>query len=186
MTYLEEIQRSMNKLGEEGYIFIGQNLKFGGTSLYHTTKHLPKEQRVELPVFEDVQAGMATGMSLAGVKVVSLYPRMDFLLLAINQLINHLDKAEEMSDGQFKPKVIIRTCVGSVKPMLPGPQHMQNYTKALKHMCTNIDVVELLSSEDIYPAYLRAMESDRSSIIIEHSDLYNADIKDEIKKSKEK
>lgn len=186
-TYLEEIQKSMNKLGEEGYIFIGQNLIWGGTSMYHTTKHLPKKQRIELPVFEDIQAGMATGMALEGLKVVSLYPRMDFLLLAMNQIINHLDKVQEMSSSQFKPKVIIRVCVGSIKPMMPGPQHCQNYTEALKHMCTNIDVVELLKSEDIYPAYEKAMKSDRSTILIEHSDLYNKDFAfKDIKESKDK
>ena len=187
MTYLEEIQKSMNKLGEKGYIFLGQNMVAGGTSMFHTVKHLPINQRIEIPVFEDIQAGMAIGMVLEGLKVVSVYPRMDFLLLAFNQIINHLDKCEKMSDGQFKPKVIIRTCVGSDSPLMPGPQHMQNYTEALKSMVTNIDVVELLKSENVFPAYEKAMKSDRSTILIEHSDLYNKDLAfSEIKGSKEK
>ncbi len=187
MTYLEQIQKSMNLLGEKGYIFLGQNMVAGGTSMFHTVKHLPIEQRIEVPVFEDIQAGMATGMALEGLKIVSVYPRMDFLLLAFNQLINHLDKMQEMSESQFKPKVIIRTCVGSTKPMMPGKQHCQNHTEALKSMCTNIDVIELLKAEDIYPAYEKAMNSDRSTILIEHSDFYNADFAHtEIKESKEK
>ena len=186
MTYLQELQKSMNLLGENGYIFIGQNMKFGGTSMFHTVKHLPIEQRIELPVSEEMQMGMSIGMSLEGLKIVSVYPRMDFLLLAMNELINHLDKAEEMSDGQFKPKVIIRTCVGSVKPMMPGPQHMQDYSKELKTMCKNI-VVEILDSSDkVFPAYERAMKSDKSVILIEYSDLYNSDMVDDIHRSKEK
>ena len=185
MTYLDKINKSMNLLDKEGYYFIGQNMMYGGTSMYHTIKDFPKERRIELPVFEDVQAGMATGMALNGLNVCSIYPRMDFLLLSLNQIINHLDKAEEMSDGQFKPRVIIRTCVGSVKPMMPGPQHMQNYTEALKKMVTNIEVVELLKEEDVYPAYERAVNSDKSFIIIEHSDLYNADLKLDIRDGKE-
>ena len=148
MTYLQELQKSMNLLGENGYIFIGQNMKFGGTSMFHTVKHLPIEQRIELPVSEEMQMGMSIGMSLEGLKIVSVYPRMDFLLLAMNELINHLDKAEEMSDGQFKPKVIIRTCVGSVKPMMPGPQHMQDYSKELKTFTHPERAIYILGQED--------------------------------------
>ena len=70
--------------------------------------------------------------------------------------------------------------------MMPGPQHMQNYTKALKSMTTNIEVRELLKTEDVYEAYKEAVESDKSFIIIEHSDIYNRDLAfTDIKKSKE-
>ena len=176
----------MKLLASEGYYLIGQNTKYGGTSMYHTTKDFPEEKRIELPVTEEMQMGIGTGMSLEGLKVCSIYPRMDFLILAMNQLINHLDKAEKMSDGQFKPKIIIRTCVGSVKPMMPGPQHMQNYTEALKNMVTNIEIRELLKIEDVYSAYKEAVESDKSFIIIEHSDFYNRDLAfTDIKDSKE-
>ena len=81
MTYLQELQKSMNLLGENGYIFIGQNMKFGGTSMFHTVKHLPIEQRIELPVFEEVQAGIATGMALEGLKIVSVYPKNEFFII---------------------------------------------------------------------------------------------------------
>lgn len=184
MNYKEELQKATNKLGEEGYIFIGQNMQYGGTSMFHMIKHLPKNQRIELPVFEETQAGIATGMALAGEKVVSVYPRMDFLILALNQIVNHLDKAEEMSDGQFKPKVIIRTAVGSNAPLMPGPQHRQNYYEALKKMCTNINVFEMLTPEDVKNAYEIAMKSDRSSILIEHPDCYNKELTKELIESR--
>jgi len=184
MKYIDELNKAMELLNNYNYYFIGQNMVYGGTSMFHTLKHFPESQRIELPVFEEVQAGIATGMSLEGLKVCSIYPRMDFLILALNQIINHMDKADEMSDGQFKPKVIIRTCVGSTKPLMPGPQHSKNYTKALKEMVTNIDVVELLKAEDVYPAYEKAVNSNRSTIIIEHSDLYNADLVEELKSSR--
>lgn len=186
MTYLDEIKRGMKLLAESDFYVFGQNTKYGGTSMYHTLTEFPDDHKIETPVFEETQMGMSIGMALTGMNVCSLYPRMDFLILAMNQLINHLDKTEEMSDGQFKPRVIIRTCVGSTKPMMPGPQHMQNYTQALKLMCTNIDVIELNKTEDVYPAYLKAVNSDRSTILIEKSDLYNSDMVDEIHRSKEK
>ncbi len=184
MTYKEELQRATNMLAKEGYIFVGQNMVYGGTSLFHMLKHIPIEQRIELPVMEETQAGMATGMALEGFKICSVYPRMDFLILALNQIINHLDKAKEMSDGQFQPKVIIRTAIGSTSPLMPGPQHSKDYTEALKLMCTNINVVKLTSSDMVYNEYEKAINSDKSTILIEIPDLYNSDLKEELIESR--
>jgi len=184
-TYLNEIKKSMDLLAKEGYYVIGQNTKYGGTSMYHTLTEFPEERRIELPVAEEMQCGLGTGMSLEGIKVCSIYPRFDFFILVLNQLINHLDKAKEMSDGQFQPKQIFRVCVGSTKPMMPGPQHCQNYTEAIKRMVTNIEVKELLNPEDVYTTYKQAVESDKSFVIIEHSDLYNSDLTEELIKSRQ-
>lgn len=185
-NYKEELQKAMDILSKDGYMFIGQNTIYGGTSLFWTLQNVPDKQRIELPVFEDVQMGMSLGMALNGMKVCSIYPRMDFLICATNQLVNHLDKAEEMSDGQFKPKVIIRTCKGSVEPLMPGPQHNKDHSDALKKLLTNVDVIQLKKAEDIVPAYKKAIESNRSTILVEYPDLYNKDLEKEMKNRRKK
>lgn len=172
MTYLDKIKEAMNLLANEGYIFLGQSVRYSGTGMYHSIKHLPMEQRIELPVFEDVQAGMSIGMALEGMKLCSIYPRWDFVLLATNQIVNHLDKIKEMSDGQFDPFVIIRTSVGSVKPLFPGPQHTGNYTEAFRKMLKYVKVYELRSKEVILDVYKKAMEERIPCIIVEYPDLY--------------
>ena len=173
MTYFDEIKRTMEILAKDDrVIFIGQSIAYTGTSMYGTVEHVPKEKKIELPVFEDVQMGISTGLALEGYIPISIYPRMDFLVLAFNQLITHLDKIEQMSDGQFKPKVIIRTAIGSVKPLFPGPQHCQDYTEQLKIMLKNINVVKLEKSTDILFQYTKALESEKSTILIEIPDKY--------------
>jgi len=185
-SYLEEIKRAMKLLAENDYYIIGQNTKYGGTSMYHTTKDFPVDKRIELPVFEDIQAGMAIGMSLEGLKVCSIYPRWDFMLLAINQIVNHADKIKAMSGGQFTLKgQIIRTAVGSVKPMFPGEQHCGDYTEAVRLMCKNIKVVKLERADQVYTEYKKAMESDVPTILVELPDLYNIDVKEDIRESKD-
>ena len=185
MNYKEELQKATDMLAKNGYIFIGQNMRYGGTSMFHMIKHLPESQRIELPVFEETQMGITTGMVLEGLKICSVYPRMDFLILAMNQLINHADKARIMSDGQFKLKgMIIRTAIGSNKPLMPGPQHCQDYTEALKLMCKEIKVIKLERAEDIYNAYADAMYSETPTIIVEVPDLYNEDLKEDLIKSR--
>lgn len=174
MSYREEVTKAMKMLAEdERTIFIGQTVAFPGSTIFGTLESVPMGKRLEVPVMEEAQLGISIGLSLEGFIPVSIYPRMDFFILAINQLVNHLDKIEEMSHG-FNPKVIIRTIVGSTSPLNPGPQHTGDYTEMLKACLTNVDVVKLTRTEDIVPAYRRALESENSTILIEIGDLYNA------------
>lgn len=172
--YIDEISKAMELVAKkENSIFIGQTTCYRGSPVYGTLKNVPLEKRIEVPIMEEVQMGIATGLSLEGYMPVNIYPRFDFLILATNQLVNHLDKIEQMSAGEFKPKMIIRTAVGSKSPLDGGPQHTQDHTEAYKKMLTNIDVVKLRNKKQILPAYKKALLSEKSTIIVELADLYN-------------
>lgn len=167
----------MKMLGElPNTIFLGQSVKYPGNVQFATLKDVPMDKRIELPVFEDTQMGMSIGLALAGYLPISIYPRMDFLICAMNQLVNHLDKIELMSEGRYKPKVIIRTAIGTKKPMDSGPQHTGDYTKALKNMVNNIEVIYLDCAEVIYPEYEYAVEWKHPTILIERGDLYDVGV----------
>ena len=173
MNYKEEVYKAMELLGAHPKtIFMGQAIEYKGTVLTHQVKKFPSEKLLELPVAEEFQAGVALGLAIEGFIPVSMYPRMNFVILAMNQIVNHLDKWEAMSMGQSKPKIIMKAVVGSSYPLDPGHQHKANYTEAFRSAYTNIDVVELLYPYQIMPAYERALNSDRSTLIIEHGDLY--------------
>lgn len=173
MTYKEEIIKAMEFLvRDERVIFLGQSVRYPGNLLYETLKTIPDSRKIEMPIAEDMQMGMSIGLSLEGFIPVTCYPRMDFLLLALNQLVNHLDKIGEMSQWQFKPKVIIRTLVGARAPLYPGPQHCQDHTDAIKKMLFNITVAKINRAEMIIPWYKMALNSESSTIIVEMSELY--------------
>lgn len=173
MNYKKELTKAMQMLSnDERVIFIGQNLIYKGNIMFETLKGVPLEKRIELPIMEDAQLGISIGLSLEGYIPLSIFPRMDFLIIATNQLVNHLDKIEEMSSGRFKPKVIIRTMVGATKPLYPGLQHCSDYTEVFRRFLKNIDVVKLTEVEQIVDAYKRALGSERSTILIEMGDLY--------------
>lgn len=159
---------------DERVIFIGQQIIYPGSIMYSTLQGIPESKKIELPLIEDAQVGMSIGLSLEGCIPISIYPRMDFLIIATNQLVNHLDKIEEMSCGRFKPRVIIRTAIGSTKPLYPGIQHCSDYTDALKLMLKNVEVIKLTKSEDIIPSYKHALEKEgKSTLLIEVADLYS-------------
>ena len=117
LKYKSELIRSMTYLAKDKrVIFLGQSVNFSGNAIYNTLAHIPKNKKIELPVFEDVQMGMSTGLALNGYVPVTCFPRFDFLILAMNQLVNHLDKIRFLSNNSFKPRVIIRTSIGSKSP----------------------------------------------------------------------
>ena len=116
---------------------------------------------------EELQLGASIGLSLAGFCPVSIFPRMDFLWRAADQLINHLDKMEDMSHGEFRPFVIIRTAKGSTDPLDPGPQHKGDYTDALRIATSRVMVFKLRQPEDIFKTYKWVYEYRKSAILIE-------------------
>ena len=176
MKYFDELKKSMEWLGsKENIIFIGQAVEVPGTAMFNTLKDIEKTKRVELPVFEDTQLGMSIGMSLAGKKVISIFPRWNFLLCATNQLVSHLDKLPIISEGKVTPNILIRTAVGSQRPLFPGYQHIGNMSSAFREMLSNVEIIELFEPEDIFPAYKKAFERNdgKSTILVEFQDFYN-------------
>jgi pyruvate/2-oxoglutarate/acetoin dehydrogenase E1 component len=105
---------------------------------------------------------------------VSIFPRWNFLLCAISQLVNHLDKLQAMSNGRFRAKAIVRTGIGSERPLHPQQQHVGDYTEALRAMCTTLEIIRVDEPADIFPAYQRALLRDdgRSTLVVEHGDFY--------------
>ena len=174
MKYKDEIIRSMEWLSEkEDTLFLGQSVLYSGNAIYNTLKTLPEEKRFELPVFEEIQMGMSTGMALEGFVPISCFPRFDFLLRCMDSLVNHLDKMREMTESVFKPKVIIRTSIGSTSPLNGGVQHTQDHTDIFKNILTEVDVVLLNEPEEIFPAFQSAYKSTGSTLIVEWGDYYN-------------
>jgi len=176
LKYRDEIVRSMKLLSEYSEtVFIGQGVRYPGHAMYGTLQdaEVPMEKRIEMPVAEDMQMGISIGMSLKGYVPISIYPRFDFLLLATNQIVNHLDKIDQYSVGRWKPKVIIRTAAGSMRPLFPGYQHTGDYTEAFRLLAPTLNVVKLNRVEDVYGAYASAYTDKRSSILVEIGDYYN-------------
>jgi len=168
MDYKKQTKKAMELLAKNRKtVFLGQTVLYPGSPMYASFENVPLAKKIEMPVAEDMQLGMSIGLSLEGLIPISVYPRIDFLILAMNQLINHLDKIDEMSSGEFKPKVIIRTQIGNKKPLYPGIQHCGDYTNALKVLCKNIKVVKIKKAEDVIPEYKKALKSLRSTILIE-------------------
>lgn len=154
-------------------IFLGQAVAMPGTGMSNTLKDVSKDKLLELPVAEEMQMGMSLGMALHGKIPISIYPRWNFLLCAVSQLVNHVDKLSLMS--KYKANVIIRTSIGSERPLHPQCQHVGDFTDAFRMMCKTIEVIRLDEPDQIFPAYEKALlrDDNRSTILVEWGDYYN-------------
>lgn len=171
MNYLDEVDRGMQLLANSNTIIIGQAVSYKGHAITRQAQFWNEEKRIETPVAEEMQTGIALGMSLNGEIPVSIYPRMNFLICAANQLLNHLDKWELMNAGT--PHVILKSVIGSSYPLNPGHQHQANWANEINSMCEKINVYNLLYPHQIYQAYEKSINNTGVHLIIEHGDLYN-------------
>ena len=78
-----------------------------------------------------------------------------------------------MTEGTFKPKVIMRTSIGAKNPLDGGIQHTQDYTDPIMRMLYEVNVVSLNEPEQIFPAYEEAYKTECSTLLIEWGDYYN-------------
>ena len=174
--YFDELKRAMNYLGaQKNTIFIGQAVEVPGTAMSNTLSQVPKKKLLELPVAEEMQMGMTLGLAMDGNIPISIFPRWNFLLYGINQLINHIDKYNVMVGRENDIKAIIRTGIGSQRPLHPQHQHIGDFTESIRKMCTTIDIIKLIEPEDVFPAYEKAFNRNdgRNTIIVEYGDFYS-------------
>lgn len=175
MKYFSELKRSMDYLSNKrNSIFLGQAVEYPGTAMFETLKNINIKKKLELPVAEEMQMGITIGLMMKGYFPISIYPRYNFLLLAMNQLVNHLDKFNIMTNNHYKSKCIIRTSIGSQKPLHPQFQHIGDYTSSIKNMCPNLNIVKLNKPSQIFNEYKRAYtrKDNISTILVEYGDYY--------------
>jgi len=106
-NYKESIAIAMHDIleGNENAVVLGQGVT-DPTRIFGTTVGLlekfGKERVIEMPIMEEGMTGIAIGMALNGLYPVQTHIRVDFLLLAMNQLVNMAAKYRYMYGGAFE------------------------------------------------------------------------------------
>lgn len=169
--YKDALTSAMDYLGQhDSTIFIGQQILYAGNPMSTTLGNVPKDKMIELPVMEETQMGMSLGIAMTGKTVITFYPRWDFIILAANQLINHVDKYELMTGQRIN--LLIRLGKGSDKPLDPGHQHKGNYFEEFKSMCPHISFHNLTSENLIVDSYKNAFDNGGIHVLVEYPELY--------------
>jgi hypothetical protein len=168
-SYKEAMNVAMTELGQQGAIFIGYNVLKGDAM--GTLNNVSIEQKLETPVAENLMSGLAIGMSFEGYLPVLYFERHDFILNALDAIINHIDKIERISHGEYKVPVIIRAVTADAGPFYSGITHSQDFTKLLESG-VSFPVVDPQQGKDVLRAFRDAIESKRPVIVIERKSRY--------------
>jgi hypothetical protein len=169
ISYKEAMNLAMKELGDEGAIFIGYNVAKGDAM--GTLKEVSSEQKLETPVAENLMSGLAIGMSFEEFLPVLYFERHDFMMVAMDAIVNHIDKIERISHGEFKVPVIIRAVTADGGPFYSGITHSQDFTEVLK-AAVSFPVYDPKSGKEILEAFRNARDSKRPAIIVERKSRY--------------
>ena len=173
--YIAALTEAMTWVAQQpGTLFVGQSVAYPGTFMVPTLAQVPMTQRLELPVCERFQLQFTLGLALAGYTPISIYPRQNFLFLALSELVHVLDVLPQLSQGTSHPRLLIRTASGPSVPVHPGPQHVGHYAAIFRQLCTSIRVVDLSTPEMILPAYHAALTDEPAAItlLLENGNAY--------------
>lgn len=121
------------------------------------------------PLSEDAMTGVAIGMALAGLRPIHVHIRMDFMLLAMNQLVNIAAKSRYMYGGQVHVPLVVRCMIG--KSWGQGAQHSQGLQSFFMHV-PGLKVVAPANPYDAKGCLLHAIRDDDPVIYIEHRILH--------------
>mgnify|MGYP000607273847 FL=1 len=105
---------------------IGQGLWspwYVGNTMTDLEKNFGVDRVIDTPVSESACTGAAVGASLAGMKPIVVHPRMDFMLYAMDAIVNQAAKWSHMLGGQAHPGVTIRSIINRGGEQ--GAQHSQ-------------------------------------------------------------
>jgi pyruvate dehydrogenase E1 component alpha subunit len=169
VSYKDAVNQSMKKLGDLGAVFIGYNVARGDAM--GTLKGIPAEQKLETPVAENLMSGLAIGMSFEGFIPVLYFERHDFMLVAMDAIVNHIDKIERISHGEYKVPVIIRAVTADAGPFYSGITHSQDFTEMLQK-AVSFPVHDPVTGVDVLKAFNGAIDSGKPTLIVERKSRY--------------
>ena len=121
------------------------------------------------PLSEDAMSGAAVGMALAGLRPIHVHIRMDFVMLAMNQLVNMAAKTHYMFGGQESCPLVVRSIIG--KSWGQGAQHSQGLYSFFMHV-PGLKVVAPSTPYDAKGCLAAAVRDDNPVMFIEHRILY--------------
>lgn len=128
------------------------------------------ERVFDMPVSENAMTGIAVGAALNGVRPVMTHQRLDFFLLAMDQLVNNAAKWHAMFGGRRSVPLTIRLIAG--RGWGQGPQHSQNLHAWFAHI-PGLKVVLPATPHDAKGLLLAAIHDDNPVIYIDHRWLHN-------------
>jgi pyruvate/2-oxoglutarate/acetoin dehydrogenase E1 component len=170
LTYAEAIHEATDQEMERdpGVIVLGIGVD-DAKGIYGTTTGLQEKygpDRVfDTPLAEDAMTGMIIGAAQAGLRPIHAHIRMDFVLLAMNQLVNVAAKNHYMFGGATSVPIVVRSYIG--RSWGQGPQHSQALHSFFMHV-PGFKVVAPTNAYDAKGLMTASIRDNNPVMFIEH------------------
>jgi len=182
-TYVKALGEAMARaMREDERVFVlGEDVAEGGP--YTTTAGLAEEfgteRVINTPISESAIAGVAIGAAQSGMRPILEIMFIDFITLALDQVVNQAAKAHFMSGGQLTVPMVLRTQGGA--GTRGGAQHSQSLEAWLTHI-PGLKVVMPSTATDAGGLLASAIEDPNPVVFIENKTLYfkREEVPDEI------
>jgi pyruvate dehydrogenase E1 component beta subunit len=172
-TYIEAIRSGlMEEMARDPAVCVlGEDVALGGP--FGATKGLAEEfganRVLNTPISEGTVMGIAIGAAAAGLRPVVEVMFMDFITLAMDQLVNHAAKLHYMSGGQLKVPLTVRVQAGVSGSA--GAHHSQSFESWFMHV-PGLKVVMPSNASDAKGLLKSAIRDDNPVLYVEHRGLY--------------
>jgi acetoin:2,6-dichlorophenolindophenol oxidoreductase subunit beta len=172
-TYVKALGAAMARaMREDERVFVlGEDVAEGGP--YTTTAGLAEEfgteRVINTPISESAIAGVAIGAAQSGMRPILEIMFIDFITLALDQVVNQAAKAHFMSGGQLSVPLVLRTQGGA--GTRGGAQHSQSLEAWLTHI-PGLKVVMPATATDAGGLLASAIEDPGPVVFIENKTLY--------------
>ena len=164
--YREEMKR------DKSVYLIGEDVGRWG-NLYGVSRGLLDEfgpdQIKDAPISEAAIAGCALGSAAMGMRPIAEIMYIDFISIAMDQIVNHVAKYHQLSFGKVRVPVVFRTQGGV------GWRNSSQHTQSLEHWFTGVPGLITVMPATPYDAkglLKSAIRNDNPVIMIEHKELY--------------
>jgi acetoin:2,6-dichlorophenolindophenol oxidoreductase subunit beta len=175
ITFAEAIREALDQsmAADENIIVFGLGVD-DPKAIFGTTAGLQQtygsERVFDTPTSENAMTGVGIGAALNGIRPVMVHQRLDFFLLAMDQLVNGAAKWHFMFGGQGKVPITIRLIMG--RGWGQGPTHSQNLQAWFAHI-PGLKVVMPATAEDAKGLLLESIYDDNPVVFLEHRWLHN-------------
>jgi pyruvate/2-oxoglutarate/acetoin dehydrogenase E1 component len=170
LTYAEAIlEATENEMARDSSVIVLGIGVDDFKGIYGTTTGLVEkfgtDRVVGTPLSEDAMTGVAIGAALAGLRPIHVHIRMDFLLLAMNQLVNIAAKSRYMYGGAVCVPIVVRAIIG--RSWGQGAQHSQGLHSFFMHV-PGLKVVAPSTPYDAKGCLIQSIRDDNPVVFVEH------------------
>jgi len=175
ISYVQALNEALHQsiAADDKVCLIGQGVNspwYVGNSTVGLVDQFGSERIIDTPVSENGVTGVAIGAALAGMRPILLFPRMDFMYYAMDQIVNHAANWHYMFGGQLSVPLTIWAIINR------GGEQAAQHSQALQAMFTHIPGLKVVIPSTPYAAkglLIASIDDNNPVVFIDERWLYN-------------